>query len=138
MKHNFWSLQLFAEGISGEASAAAAGQQSTGESPARANTTQAAAANTTRLTWAQILADPEYNREMQKTVSARLKAAQQAWEKKAGAASWEKRMAGWVFFQIWRSMEVLPVPLAPTSATFSPAWTAKLTACSSVSSKDRA
>jgi hypothetical protein len=81
----YWSLQLFAEGISGVASAAAAGQQSTGESPVRANTTQAAAANTTRLTWAQILADPEYNREMQKTVSARLKAAQQAWEKKAGA-----------------------------------------------------
>ena len=82
MKQILWSLQLFADGISGDGNAADAGQQSAGDTPARAENTQDAAANTSRLTWEQILADPEYNREMQKIVSARLKAAQVAWEKK--------------------------------------------------------
>lgn len=84
MKNKLDSLQLFAEGISGEGNAAAAGQQTAGESPARAKEAQAAAAKPPRLSWAQILADPEYNREMQKTISARLKAAQLSWEKKNG------------------------------------------------------
>lgn len=82
MEGILWSLQLFADGISGETTAADAGQQSAGENPARAENTQDAAANPTRLTWEQILADPEYNRQIQATVRARLKAAQQAWEKK--------------------------------------------------------
>jgi len=76
MKYKFWLLQLFADGISGDTGAADAGQQSAGGSPVRANMSQDAAAKPTRLTWAQIMADPEYNREMQKIVSARLKAAQ--------------------------------------------------------------
>ena len=81
MEHTIWLLQLFAEGISGAEGAAVAGQQDTGETPARAEETQDAAA-TNRLTWEQIMQDPEYNRQMQTVIRARLKAAQQAWEKK--------------------------------------------------------
>ncbi len=82
MEHTIWLLQLFAEGISGEASAAVAGQQDTGETPVRAEETQDAAAKVNRLTWEQIMADPEYNRQMQTVIRARLKAAEQAWKKK--------------------------------------------------------
>lgn len=89
MKKKTWALlQLFAaEGASGE-TAADAGQQTSQEQGAsaedRANTSvqDAAAEQPGRLTWEQIMADPEYNRQMQETIKARLKAAGQAWEKK--------------------------------------------------------
>lgn len=64
-----WKLQLFAESDTGE-ERAVPGQ------PERAETEQAAAAQ--KLTWEQIMADPEYNAKMQAVVQQRLKGAKQS------------------------------------------------------------
>lgn len=108
MKENFdFSLQLFAEGgeesaggeISGVNTAADAGQQKlldlgvprdviekraqretvpTGQAAAAENTQEPVKTN--RMTWAEIMADPEYNRQMQSVVQSRLKNAKAAEE----------------------------------------------------------
>ena len=64
-----WDLQLFAESDAGE-NGAVPGQ------PERAESEQAAAAQ--RMTWEEIMADPEYNAKMQAVVQQRLKGAKQS------------------------------------------------------------
>ena len=70
MKEN-WKLQLFAESDAGE-EGAVPGQ------PERAEEAQDAAAH--KLTWEEILADPEYNAKMQAVVQQRLKGAKHSQE----------------------------------------------------------
>ena len=91
-QQKFWRLQMFAEGgqapvSPGEAGAAAGREQGELATPEegqedRAMEQDAAATEetTTRLTWEQIKADPEYNREMQAMIQARLKGAKKARE----------------------------------------------------------
>ena len=64
-----WNLQLFAESDAGE-KGAVPGQSE------RAEEAQAAAAQ--RMTWAEIMADPEYNAQMQAVVQQRLKGAKRS------------------------------------------------------------
>ena len=73
-------LQLFAEaeaaaGRTGE-TAADAGQQGSAAAPQRAQTRDAAAAGSasSRVTWEEVKADPQFNREIQNIVKERLKA----------------------------------------------------------------
>lgn len=68
-KSDLQALQLFAEPAPGE-EVAVPGQ------PERAEAEQAAAAQ--RMTWEEIMADPEYNAKMQAVVQQRLKGAKQS------------------------------------------------------------
>ena len=80
---NWERLQLFAEGAPAGETAADAGQQTVGSSETRANGQDAAAGETgpvRRMTWEEIKADPEYNREIQAIVRERLKSVKSGGE----------------------------------------------------------
>lgn len=68
MKHNFW-LQLFAEEAASGSNTVDAGRQ---EEQA------GSAASPERMTWKQIMDDPEYSAQMQKVVQSRLRASKAA------------------------------------------------------------
>lgn len=75
---NWERLQLFAEGAPAGETAADAGQQTVGSSETRANGQDAAAGETgpvRRMTWEEVKADPEFNREIQAIIRERLKSA---------------------------------------------------------------
>ena len=75
---NWERLQLFAEGASSGETAADAGQQTAVGSEIRANEQDAAAREpeaARRMTWEEVKADPQFNREIQAIVRERLKAA---------------------------------------------------------------
>ena len=75
---NWERLQLFAQGASSGETAADAGQQTAGDSEIRANGQDAAAREpeaARRMTWEEVKADPQFNREIQAIVRERLKAA---------------------------------------------------------------
>lgn len=94
MEHINGTLQLFADCVTGENGAADAGQPTAGETPVRAEGSQDAAAENTRLSWEQIKADPEYNRQIQDLIRTRLKAAEKAWEKKYAGQKGEAAVPG--------------------------------------------
>ena len=79
MANSNWArLQLFAEGAPAGEMAADAGQQTVGASETRANGQDAAAGEqepVRRMTWEEVKADPEFNREIQAIVRERLKSA---------------------------------------------------------------
>ena len=80
---NWERLQLFAEGAPAGEMAADAGQQTVGASETRANGQDAAAGEqepVRRMTWEEIKADPEYNREIQAIVRERLKSVKSGGE----------------------------------------------------------
>ena len=73
---NWARLQLFAEGAPSGETAADAGQQTVPASETRANGQAAAAGEqepVRRMTWEEVKADPEFNREIQAIVRERLK-----------------------------------------------------------------
>ena len=75
---NWERLQLFAEGAASGETAADAGQQTAGDSEIRAKEQDAAAREpeaVRRMTWEEVKADPEFNREIQAIVRERLKSA---------------------------------------------------------------
>jgi len=84
---NWMLLQLFSQGeaaaVSPGESAADAGQQSENSGEIRANEQDAAAPeapSARRMTWEEIKADPEYNREIQAIVRQRLRSARKSQE----------------------------------------------------------
>ena len=77
-KINWERLQLFAQAAPSGETAADAGQQTLSPSEPRANGQDAAAGEqetARRMTWDEVKADPEFNREIQAIVRSRLKAA---------------------------------------------------------------
>ena len=77
-KINWERLQLFAQAAPSGETAADAGQQTLSTSEPRANGQDAAAGEqetARRMTWDEVKADPEFNREIQAIVRSRLKAA---------------------------------------------------------------
>ena len=80
---NWERLQLFAEGAPSGEMAADAGQQGASNPETRANGQDAAAGEREaprRMTWEEIKADPEYNREIQAIVRERLKSVKSGGE----------------------------------------------------------
>ena len=91
MANSNWArLQLFAEGAPAGEMAADAGQQTAVGSEIRANGQDAAAREpeaARRMTWEEVKADPEFNREIQAIIRERLKSAKAGSEPPLDAAA---------------------------------------------------